>query len=127
MLFASYHGTVFDAGIPAETPDLASYRKRAVCEDWMVGAPALEPGTRRPLCATSGPPLYRRTADHASAFAPRAPAVKSLIRPCALEKRLQDVEHFIWLIVVKPVARALDLDQFGLLEMRDHAGRPGIG
>ena len=54
-------------------------------------------------------------------------ADKSLIRPCALEKRLEDVEHFIWLIVVKPVARALDLDQFGLLEMRDHAGRPGIG
>ena len=73
VLFASYHGTVFDAGIPAETPDLASYRKRAVCEDWMVGAPALEPGTRRPLCATSGPPLYRRTADHASALANNCP------------------------------------------------------
>src|SRR5258707_9339899 len=26
-------------GIPAETPYLASYRKRGVCEDWMVGAP----------------------------------------------------------------------------------------
>jgi hypothetical protein len=27
VLLAGYHGTVFDAGIPAETPDLASYRK----------------------------------------------------------------------------------------------------
>jgi hypothetical protein len=44
-------------------------------------------------------------------------ADKSVIRPCALEKRLEDVEHFIWLIVVKPVARALDLDQFCLFEM----------
>jgi hypothetical protein len=32
--------------IPAETPYSESYRKRAVCEDWMVGAPGLEPGTR---------------------------------------------------------------------------------
>jgi hypothetical protein len=30
--------------IPAETPYLASYRKRTVCGDWMVGAPGLEPG-----------------------------------------------------------------------------------
>ena len=27
--------------IPAETPYSESYRKRAVCEDWMVGAPGL--------------------------------------------------------------------------------------
>jgi hypothetical protein len=32
--------------IPAETPYLASYRKRPVCGDWVVGAPGLEPGTR---------------------------------------------------------------------------------
>jgi hypothetical protein len=32
--------------IPAEPPYLASYRKHAVCGDWMVGAPGLEPGTR---------------------------------------------------------------------------------
>ena len=32
--------------IPAETPFLALYRKRAVCKDWVVGAPGLEPGTR---------------------------------------------------------------------------------
>jgi hypothetical protein len=32
--------------IPAETPYLTSCRKRAVCGDWMVGAPGLEPGTR---------------------------------------------------------------------------------
>src|SRR5260221_2027998 len=32
--------------IPAETPYSESYRKRAVCEDWMVGAPGLEPRTR---------------------------------------------------------------------------------
>ena len=53
-------------------------------------------------------------------------ADKSLIRR-ALEKLFEDVEHFIRSIVVKPVARALDLDQFGLLEVRDHAGRRGIG
>src|SRR5262249_4743547 len=45
----------------------------------------------------------------------------------APEERREDVEHFIRLVVVKPVAGALDLDQFGLLEMRDHAGRCGIG
>jgi hypothetical protein len=38
------------AGIPAEEPYLASYRKRAVCGDWMAGAPGLELGTRRPVC-----------------------------------------------------------------------------
>jgi hypothetical protein len=32
--------------IPAKTPYLASYRKRAVCKGWVVGAPGLEPGTR---------------------------------------------------------------------------------
>jgi hypothetical protein len=32
--------------IPAETSYSAAYRKGAVCEDWMVGAPGLEPGTR---------------------------------------------------------------------------------
>jgi hypothetical protein len=32
--------------MPAETPYLTSCRKRAVCGDWMVGAPGLEPGTR---------------------------------------------------------------------------------
>src|ERR1700687_1332631 len=31
--------------IPAETPYLASYRKRAVCKDWMVGATGIEPVT----------------------------------------------------------------------------------
>jgi Resolvase, N terminal domain len=30
--------------MPAETPYLTSCRKRAVCGDWMVGAPGLEPG-----------------------------------------------------------------------------------
>ena len=32
--------------IPAKTPYPASYRELAVCEDLMVGAPGLEPGTR---------------------------------------------------------------------------------
>jgi len=32
--------------IPAETLYSARYRKPAVCGDWMVGAPGLEPGTR---------------------------------------------------------------------------------
>jgi hypothetical protein len=32
--------------IPAETPYLALCWKPAVCGDWMVGAPGLEPGTR---------------------------------------------------------------------------------
>src|SRR5450755_2794158 len=31
---------------PVETPNLVSYRKRAVCKDWMVDAPGFEPGTR---------------------------------------------------------------------------------
>jgi hypothetical protein len=38
-----------------------SPRKRAVCGDWMVGAPALEPGTRRPLCADSVEKVENRT------------------------------------------------------------------
>lgn len=29
--------------------------------------------------------------------------------------------------MLNPVARALDLDQFGLLEVREHAGGPGSG
>ena len=32
--------------IPAGTPYLASCRRPAVCKDWVVGAPGLEPGTR---------------------------------------------------------------------------------
>src|SRR6266849_3239315 len=31
--------------IPAETPYFESYRKRAVCGDWMVGATGIEPVT----------------------------------------------------------------------------------
>src|ERR1700693_996001 len=65
------HGTVFDAGIPAETLDL-SYRKRAVCGDWMVGAPALEPETRRPPCATRGHSLkVSRTRQNTACTATR--------------------------------------------------------
>src|ERR1700738_3158247 len=40
------------------------------------------------------------------------------------EKPLEEFEYFIRLVVLHPVACALDLDQFGLLEMRHHAGRP---
>ena len=35
--------------IPAETPYLASYRKRAVCEDWMVEVLWLELMTHHPV------------------------------------------------------------------------------
>jgi hypothetical protein len=48
------------------------------------------------------------------------------IRVGAIEKPPEEVKHFRWLVVLKPVARALDLYQLGVLEMRHHAGGLGI-
>ena len=45
--------------IPAETPYLKSYRKRAVCGDWMVGATGIEPVT--PSMSTSGNVRFAET------------------------------------------------------------------
>src|SRR5512140_3789635 len=63
--------------------------------------------------------------------APRQPRLlgscAASIRVRAIEKPLEEVEHFRRLVMLKPVARALDLYQFGVLEMRHHAGRLGIG
>jgi len=52
-----YHADVFDAGIPAETPDLAflSETCKLPKNGWWVHQPT-RTWTRRPLCATSGPP-----------------------------------------------------------------------
>ena len=52
----------------------------------------------------------------------------SLIRSFhAREKPLDQFEHFRGLVVLKPVARAVDLGQFGVPEMLQHAGGGGIG
>jgi hypothetical protein len=50
-----------------------------------------------------------------------------LFRFCLPEEFLEKVEDFIRFVVLKPVTRALDPCQFGVLKMLHHAGRGRVG
>jgi hypothetical protein len=44
-----------------------------------------------------------------------------------IKECLEHTDYLLGLVVLNPVPGALDLYQFGMPEMREHAGRPGIG